>query len=153
MAHELGHWKDMDIYYNGIWDIVFMTICGWFFQRCLNNPHLLMAFGFQQESIFISIYLFYKVYSCTLDYPQRKMFNVLYRKNEYKADRHAVDLCGLSAIKYALLRNYSVNLDALFKDRWYAILNMSHPTLLERLGAIERHAAHTDNDYRKTNIQ
>lgn len=88
-AHELGHWQQSHLYVAGLWDVLYMTVCGWFLQRCLNDPYLLRAFGFEQESIFISIYLFYKVYSCSLDYPQRKLFNVLYRSNEYKADKYA----------------------------------------------------------------
>ena len=68
-----------------------MTISGFFFQECLNNAYLLSAFGFTQQSVFMSIYLFYRVYSCTEDYPLRKLFNVLYRYCEYKADRFSCD--------------------------------------------------------------
>lgn len=76
------------------WDVVYMTIAGYAFDMCLNNPYMLSAFGFKQESIFMSIYMFYRIYSVTLDYPQRKMFNYLYRYCEYKADRFAADLNG-----------------------------------------------------------
>lgn len=46
VGHELGHWKDSDIYWWGFWDVVYMTIVGYFFQITLNNPYLFKAFGF-----------------------------------------------------------------------------------------------------------
>ena len=40
-------------------------------------------------------------------------------------------------MQLSLLRNYSVNLDALFIDTMHAKLELSHPTLLERIDALE----------------
>lgn len=115
-----------------------MTILGAIFDKFLDNPNLLRAFGFSQASVFISIYLFYKVYSVTLDYPQRKLFNVLYRYNEYNADLFAKHHQGTAEhIKNAILRNYSKNLDALFVDEVHAMLQKTHPTLLERIKALD----------------
>ena len=143
LAHELGHWKENHIYWFSAADLVYMTICGFCFQFVVDNPVLFRAFGFTQYSNFISIYLFYKVYSCSLDYPQRKLFNVLYRHCEYVADDYALR-CHIEGmdekehhpIIMSLLRNYSVNLDALFVDKFYSQLQNSHPTLLERLKAL-----------------
>lgn len=117
-----------------VFDVIYMTLLGFFFEQGLNNPYLLRAFGFSQASVFISVYLFYKIYSVTLDYPQRKLFNVLYRHHEYEADLFAARHQKTAEhSKNALLRNYSKNLDALFIDEVHAMLQKTHPTLLERL--------------------
>jgi STE24 endopeptidase len=137
VGHELGHWTDSDLTLFSFFDVVYMTICGIFFQACINNPYLLSAFGFTQQSVFMSIYLFYRLYSVTGDYPLRKLFNVLYRYCEYKADLFSARTLSSRDIQLSLLRNYSVNLDALFIDPMYAKLEMSHPTLLERIEALE----------------
>lgn len=79
MAHELGHWKNNDIYWVMFVDIFYMTLIGFFYAGCQNNPLLLSSFGFTQKSYFISIYCFFKVCSVTADYPLRKLYNILYR--------------------------------------------------------------------------
>jgi Zn-dependent protease with chaperone function len=69
LTHEFGHWTTGDIYITAVFDVIYMTLLGAFFEYGLNNPYLFEAFGFSQQSVFISVYLFYKVYSVTLDYP------------------------------------------------------------------------------------
>lgn len=86
LTHELGHWTQMHIYLTIAIDVVYMAILGFFFSLCWNNPVMLTDFGFTQNSLFISIYLFFKVYSVTFDYPLRKLYNVYYKWNETRAD-------------------------------------------------------------------
>jgi STE24 endopeptidase len=142
VGHELGHWKQNHIYWYGLADLLYMTICGVCFQFVVDNPVLLRAFGFSQYSTFITIYLFYKCYSCSLDYPQRKLFNVMYRYGEFLADAESLKLQigdkdeGSHPIIMALLRNFSTNLDALFVDEFYSMLEDTHPPLLTRLSAL-----------------
>lgn len=148
LTHEFGHWSRGDIYITAVFDVIYMTLLGVFFEHGLNNPYLLKAFGFSQQSVFISVYLFYKVYSVTLDYPQRKLFNVLYRNQEYNADMFAAKHQGTNVhIKNSLLRNYSKNLDALFVDEVHAMLQKSHPTLLERLKALDDYVPEVELGY------
>lgn len=70
------------------------------------------------------MYLFYKVYSVSLDYPQRKMFNVLYRTAEYRQDAFSADMLGPDPIQFSLLRNYSRNLDSVFVDPFYSWMEL-----------------------------
>ena len=86
LCHELGHWKQMHIYLTIAIDVVYMAILGFFFNLCLNNPAMLINFSFIQNSLFISIYLFFKVYSVTVDYPLRILFNFYYQWSETRAD-------------------------------------------------------------------
>ena len=130
--HELGHWKNGDIYLTIAVDIVYMTFLAFFFKMCLNNPVFLTQFGFAHESLFISIYLFYKVYSVSIDYPIRKMYMPLYRFYERRADKFAVDNGHGKALRSGLLRNYSENNDPIFVDDFFAQMTMNHPTLMDR---------------------
>ena len=130
--HELGHWLNGDIYVTIAVDIVYMAFLAFFFKMCLNNPVFLTQFGFKTESLFISIYLFYKVYSVSIDYPLRKMYMPLYRFYETRADEFAIQNNHGKALRSGLLRNYSENNDPLFVDHFYAQMTKTHPTLLER---------------------
>jgi STE24 endopeptidase len=129
----LGHWKNGDIYITIGSDMVYMALLAFFFKFCLNNPAFLTQFGFTHESLFISVYLFYKVYSVTIDYPIRKIYHILGRFYETRADNYAKDLNYGGALRSALLRNYSENNEALFIDPLYAKMMKTHPTLLERM--------------------
>jgi|LakMenEpi03Oct11_1017367.scaffolds.fasta_scaffold07974_1 hypothetical protein len=68
----------MHIYQTIVLDVVYMAVLAIFFSLALNNQKMLTDFGFTQQSLFISIYLFYKVYAVTLDYPIRKAYNWYY---------------------------------------------------------------------------
>jgi|688.fasta_scaffold326093_1 Zn-dependent protease with chaperone function len=113
--------------------MVYMSLLAFFFKRCLNNPAFLTQFGFTHESLFISVYLFYKVYSVSIDYPLRKCYNFIYVFYEIRADKYAIDLGFGEALRSALLRNYSENNEALFIDDFYAMMMKTHPTLMERM--------------------
>jgi STE24 endopeptidase len=133
LAHELGHWKLMHIYKIVLYDMVYMAIFAVFLQKCINNKVMFADFGFTQGSYFVSLFLFFKVYSVTIDYPLRKLYNIVTRANEVEADNYAIELGYGSELRSALIRNYAENLDALFVDNWYAKMQMSHPPLIERI--------------------
>jgi STE24 endopeptidase len=65
----------------------------------------------------------------------------LSRRHEYEADRYAVRIARApEALKTALLRLNRENLSNLHPHPWYSAWHYSHPTLLERLAAIDREA-------------
>ena len=105
-----------------ILDTIYMAIFACFLMGCVNNPHLLLDFGFYQKSAFVSFYLFFKLYSVTVDYPLRRLFNVWYRHNENEADTFAIELGYGKDLKDALIRNFAANLDAIFIDELYETL-------------------------------
>ena len=80
------------------------------------------GFGFDKGSYFISLFLFFKVYSVTIDYPLRKLYDFNTRSQEVEADEYAIELGYGAELRSALIRNYAKNLDALFVDEWYATM-------------------------------
>ena len=61
------------------------------------------------------------------------------RRHEYEADRYSVRLARVpSALESALVKLNGENLSNLWPHPWYSAWHYSHPTLLERLAAIER---------------
>ncbi|HEX9307982.1 MAG TPA: M48 family metalloprotease, partial [Anaeromyxobacter sp.] len=66
------------------------------------------------------------------------------RRHEYEADRYSVRLARApEALKHALVRLNRQNLSNLHPHPWYSAWHYSHPTLVERLAAIDR-AAHAE---------
>jgi STE24 endopeptidase len=65
----------------------------------------------------------------------------LSRRHEYQADRFAVRIARApDALKTALLRLNRENLSNLHPHPWYSAWHYSHPTLVERLAAIDQEA-------------
>jgi STE24 endopeptidase len=65
----------------------------------------------------------------------------LSRRHEYEADRYSVRIAQApDALKQALVRLNGENLANLHPHPWYSAWHYSHPTLVERLAAIDRHA-------------
>jgi STE24 endopeptidase len=63
------------------------------------------------------------------------------RRHEYEADRYSVRIARApDALKQALVRLNGENLANLHPHPWYSAWHYSHPTLVERLAAIDRHA-------------
>ena len=82
------------------------------------------------------LYLFFTIYE-----PFRffvdffTMFMI--RRAEYQADAYAVKYNHATGMKSGLIRLFKENKGALVADPVYSALNHSHPTLIERLQAID----------------
>ena len=61
--------------------------------------------------------------------------HVLSRRFEFQADRYAVDL-DLELIE-PLAKIHEENLSSVNPDAWWAAYHLTHPTLLERIRAIQ----------------
>ena len=64
----------------------------------------------------------------------------LTRRAEYEADAYAVSFNHGDALKKGLISLFKRNKGALVADPLYSALNHSHPTLVERLHAIDNAA-------------
>jgi STE24 endopeptidase len=108
----------------------------------LNNEDILISFGFDHRSNFVSLMLFFKLYE-SLGFIMNKMTNQYIRKIEYQADEYAAELGPHAkknnnktykvALHHALIKIFKSNKSSLSPDTWYSALNNTHPTLLERL--------------------
>jgi len=134
--HELGH-----VVYKHILQQVCMTSLTLIlmfscFNFTLGNRSIIESFKFSNESNFLYLFLFMKLYM-----PVSTVVNFismfLIRRAEYQADAFAVTHGHAKALKDGLVNLFKRNKGPLVADSMYSALNHSHPTLVERLTAID----------------
>ena len=99
---------------------------------------LYQAFGFPQPST-AALLVLLAFCSGPFTFFLQPLFTLRSRKQEYEADRFAVQGVGSAAgLKSALLRLSRDNLSNLSPHPLYSFFHYSHPTLAERLAALDR---------------
>jgi STE24 endopeptidase len=119
-----------------------LAIMFFLYSVVLNNEDILISFGFDHRSNFVSLMLFFKLYE-SLGFIMNKMTNQYIRKIEYQADDYAAKLAPHKiknnketyryALNHALIKIFKSNKSSLSPDTWYSAMYNTHPTLLERL--------------------
>lgn len=135
LAHEIGHYKKkhtlqgmfISIFYTGI--ILFLL--SWF----LDNEAIAVALGGKEASFHLGLVAFSVLFT-----PVSMiigLFSSMHsRKNEYQADAYAAGF-GLADSLISGLKKLSVkSLSNLNPDPLYVFFYYSHPTLLQRMGAL-----------------
>jgi STE24 endopeptidase len=137
LAHEIGHYKLKHIQKKLLWGILLMFGCFFVMGLLINRDFIYNWFGFE-KSIYLGIFLISVLFS-----PVKAVFtpigSLFSRKQEYEADRYALELLDdkQDMIKALLSLNRS-NLSNPYPHPFYSRWYYSHPTLLERVGALER---------------
>ncbi|GAA6061913.1 hypothetical protein JCM10212_000538 [Sporobolomyces blumeae] len=159
LAHELAHWKFSHIVYLILMALSQIAFSLSIFVLFLSNRSLLSSFGFRSTSLasnlafpsktatmptgptVISLFLASTLFS-PLSAFLSFVNNSITRKLEYQADSFAVDLGGDMAknLKTALVGIHEKNLAVYAVDPVYSAYNHNHPTLVERLEALDRRA-------------
>lgn len=113
--------------------LILMFSC---FAFTLGNKSIIESFKFGNESNFIYLFLFMKLYMPVATFVQ---FISMYfiRRAEYQADAFAVKHGHAKALKDGLVNLFKRNKGPLVADSLYSAINHSHPTLVERLTAID----------------
>ena len=138
MGHEFGHWAK---WHNVI--LLFISFTNFFILFYLlkffvNELSIFVSFGFEQKSVFIGLYLFFIIYSPCVFFIN-VLQNFIVRQIEYQADKFSYELgYGDNLIK-ALCKLSETNKSNLDPDPLYSMINYSHPTLIERIKAINRY--------------
>lgn len=114
-----------------------MVIFGLLLLQVENSAGFLTAFGFHQESYFVSLGLFMWLFMVSVDPILQVAINAQHRYYEYRADRFAARHGLGTSLQNALIRTYAENLDSVFNSSFDKWLNSSHPNLHERLESIE----------------
>ena len=136
LAHEIGHHKKKHILHGTIIGIIHVGVLFFLLSVFLNSPGLYDAFYMEQHSIYSGILFFGLLYT-----PLEMLFSiviqVISRKNEYEADRFAVETIHQPQVLIDALKKLSAgNLSNLTPHGFYVFLNYSHPPLLQRIRAI-----------------
>lgn len=137
LAHEIGHYKKGHIFKMMVlsFAITFLTfaVMGWLSQ----SEWFYLGFGFCEASGFGPILLIYSMFSGLFTFWLTPLLNAFSRKNEYEADRFSARLCGSGEpLCSALEKLHKENLGNLTPHPIYSAFHYSHPTLVERVGAI-----------------
>jgi STE24 endopeptidase len=145
LAHEIGHYKLKHIAKLMAAQAFMLGATLFLAAQALRWPALYQAFGFASDratGAFAGppapgLYLFFAAFSVfgPLFAPFR---NALSRRHEYQADAFAVRNGGDPAsMQSALIKLSGENLSNLTPHPWYSAFHYSHPTILERVKAIE----------------
>lgn len=141
LAHEIGHHKRKHILQGTIINILHAGLLFFLISIFLNSPGLYEAFYMEQQSIYSGIVFFGLLYT-PLEMVLSLAMHALSRKNEYEADRFAAKtIQHPQDLVEALKKLHTSNLSNLTPHPLYVVVNYSHPPLLHRIRAIQRHGA------------
>ncbi|GAA6010343.1 hypothetical protein JCM10207_005183 [Rhodosporidiobolus poonsookiae] len=158
LAHELGHWYHGDIAYLLVTALLQLAFSLTIYSIFLTNGPLLRAFGFSPSSPLLSklahptsststshgptiiALLLASLLAAPLSAFLKFATNTVTRALEYRADAFAVRCGGETAknLKGALVGIHEKNLAVYGVDPIYSAYNHNHPTLLERLEALDK---------------
>ncbi len=136
LAHEIGHFKKKHILYGMIISIVYMGVIFFLLSFFISFQGLFDAFYMDMKSVYAGLIFFGMLFS-PMDFFLGLLIQMLSRKNEYEADRFAVETTGdPEPMANALKKLSEHNLSNLVPHPLYVFLNYSHPPVLERIKAI-----------------
>ena len=138
LGHELGHWKKWHSVFNLLFAFIYIFILFYLLQFYMYEKTIFISFGFKQKSTFIGLYLYFLIYS-PLSYFINILQNFMTRNFEYQADNFSCELGYDEEIKLSLTKLTEQNKSSLDPDPLYSMLNYSHPTLIERVKAINKY--------------
>ena len=142
LAHEIGHYKKkhtlMGIFLSIIQTGLMLFILSIFIIKddALSTA-LCGALGVVQPSFHLGIVAFGLLYT-PLSFVLGLAMNILSRKHEYAADRFAGENYAAEPLKDALKKLSVNNLSNLRPHPLYVFFHYSHPTLLQRLNALDK---------------
>jgi STE24 endopeptidase len=145
LAHELGHWAHSDTYrglaVGQVHSLLFFALFG----TCAASEQLFRDFGFAgvdpARAPIVGLILFGYLFA-PIDTVFMVAFNAVIRSMEFAADRFAAVKVGVAGdLREALIALHRENLSSMIVDPWFSAFHHSHPTLPERLAAIDAAAA------------
>jgi STE24 endopeptidase len=138
LAHEIGHYKKKHVLWGILISIAHTGLIFYLLSVLLGSSGLYQAFYMDHASIYAGLLFFGLLYT-PVEMVLSVALHILSRRNEYEADRFATQTTGEpGSLVEALKKLHSDNLSNLTPHPFYVFLNYSHPTLLQRVQAIQR---------------
>jgi len=135
VAHEIGHAKMHHNYALLVITAAQFFVMFYTFGFCQNDPRLATDFGFDRPCTFIALQTFFTLYS-SLVMPFFSIgMNAFTRQLEFAADAYSVRL-GYD-IRGSLAKISKTNLSDLNPDPLDSLCHHSHPTTVQRVGAVK----------------
>lgn len=136
LGHEIGHWKLNHIPQMIFRDQISHALTFITFSVFAHNESLFRSFGFSQGISPLIALILVSYLTWPIDIVNKLQNNLLIRRNEYQADKFASDLGYTNEIASGLIRLDKKNLTNTTNDWLYALYNVTHPNLVERLTAV-----------------
>lgn len=137
LAHEIGHEKKKHLYRMLAVSLVFILAGFLVIDALYRFGPLFEAFGFSAVS-YHAILVILSFCSGPFTFFLTPLFTSFSRRHEYEADRYAAQAGLAGELREALLSLGRDNLTNLTPHPWYSFYHYSHPTLAERLDALEK---------------
>jgi STE24 endopeptidase len=137
-AHEMGHGLHKDTLKNQIITVFQMLIIGVLAWLTLRNPDIFTAFGFDRINYGFAVLLIMTVEFALISPLFMLIANAVSRKAEYRADEQAVKEGYAEQLVSALKKLARQNFSDLSPHPALVLLEYSHPTLAQRVEAIEK---------------
>jgi len=134
LAHEVGHYKKKHMIQSIAVSFITTAITFYLFGQVMNSDVLPAVLG-TPKSFHISLIVFGLLYS-PISLITAPMMNLLSRKNEYEADAFAKETYGSSGLASSLKKMSVNHLSNLQPHPIYVFFHYSHPSLLQRLRAM-----------------
>jgi STE24 endopeptidase len=139
LAHEIGHERLNHIKKSLVLSIALLLPTFWLLAVLMKYPAFYEAFGFSEASEYAALVIF-SFAATPITYFAGPLFSIMSRRFEFQADRFAVDAVGgAEDLSSALLGMSKKSLSNLTPHPWYSFFHYSHPTLAERLPAMQKH--------------
>ncbi|MCI5607112.1 MAG: M48 family metallopeptidase [Spirochaetia bacterium] len=143
LGHELGHFKLKHIAKKLIFTIPLEFVLLFGLYKLSQFTSLYTGFGFNSVTVenvgqvqFIGLFLALTLYESISEIIS-PVANIFSRKDEYAADAFSAKVCGTSEnLITGLIKLNSENLSELYPPKLYVFWNYSHPTLIERINAL-----------------
>lgn len=137
LAHEIGHYKRHHILQGLLISILHMGIIFYLLSLFLGSKGLFDAFYMERMTIAAGFIFFGMLYT-PVEFFLSLALHSISRHNEYEADRFAAGVTGRPADLVDALKKLSVdNLSHLTPHPLTVKLHYSHPTVLDRIRALE----------------
>jgi len=137
LAHEIGHYKKKHVLKGLITGIMQTGAVLFILSLMLGNPLPALALGAEIPTFHMSVVAFGILYS-PVSMVIGILMNTISRKHEYEADRFALGLSEPGALKEALKKLSVKSLSNLTPHPWYVYVHYSHPTLSQRIEAMDK---------------
>jgi STE24 endopeptidase len=137
LAHEIGHYKKKHNLTGTISGLLQAGLMLYVFSVLINNPVLSVAMNVKEPNFHISLLAFGILYS-PVSMVTGIFSSIISRKHEYQADKFAAEFSEAKAMISALKKLSGKNLSNLTPHPLYVFFHYSHPTLLQRIQALNK---------------
>jgi STE24 endopeptidase len=137
LAHEMGHNQKKHVRNGLLLGLGASFLALFVLSRVIHAPWFYEAFGFRAPSSYAALFIFMKA-SGPFTFFLEPLFSMLSRKHEYEADRFAAEVMGTQQpMIQGLVKLTQDNLSNLTPHPLYSFFYYSHPTVMERIAALE----------------